>query len=61
MAKDAVLKVSTDMEDYNALDAYPENWSSKDEGWVDKHMLIAGCGGLKGAGKSSTGRKMVLV
>ena len=41
LAKDAVLKASTGMEDYNALDAYPENWSSKGEGWVGKHMLIA--------------------
>lgn len=37
----AVLKGSPDLADYNAPDAYPQNWNSKREGWSAKHLLIA--------------------
>ena len=37
----AVLKGSPDLADYNAPDAYPQNWGSKNEGWSAKHLLIA--------------------
>ncbi|MCQ2390671.1 MAG: glycosyl hydrolase family 28 protein [Kiritimatiellae bacterium] len=37
----AVLKASGDLADYNDLEAYPENWGSKQEEWVGKHLLIA--------------------
>jgi len=37
----AVLKASGNMDDYNAEDAYPQNWGSKNEGWKGKHLIIA--------------------
>lgn len=37
----AVLKASENMEDYNALDAYPQNYGFMPEGWVGKHLIIA--------------------
>ena len=37
----AELKASTNPEDYNALDAYPENHSCKSEGWDGRHFIIA--------------------
>ena len=38
----AVLKGSTDMEDYNALDAYAQNFSSPvHEKWLGKHLILA--------------------
>ena len=38
----AVLKASTNMDDYNELDAYPQNFSSPNvEEWLGKHLIIA--------------------
>ena len=38
----ATLKASTRMDDYNALDAYPQNFSViESEKWVGKHLIIA--------------------
>lgn len=37
----AVLLASEDLDDYNAPDAYPENFSFPPEGWVGKHLIIA--------------------
>lgn len=37
----AVLKASENLDDYNALDAYPQNYSWMPEGWVGKHLIIA--------------------
>lgn len=37
----AVLKASTNLDDYNAEDAYPQNWGSKEEKWRAKHLIIA--------------------
>lgn len=37
----ATLLASDNMEDYNDLDAYPENFSCEPEGWVGKHLIIA--------------------
>ena len=37
----AVLLGSPILADYNAPDAYPQNWGSKNEGWSAKHLLIA--------------------
>lgn len=57
----AVVKASGDLADYNDLDAYPENGSSKGEEWVGKHLVIArgaerfaitGPGTLDGSGDS---------
>lgn len=37
----AVLKASTDIDDYNEDDAYEQNWGSQSEGWRAKHLIIA--------------------
>lgn len=37
----AVLKASTNLDDYNELDAYPQNESAPGEKWVGKHLIIA--------------------
>ena len=37
----AVLKASTNMDDYNEEDAYPQNWGSAAEKWKAKHLIIA--------------------
>ncbi|MBQ8658517.1 MAG: hypothetical protein IJ506_05220 [Clostridia bacterium] len=37
----AVLKASTDMADYNADDAYPQNFGSVSEQWTAKHLIVA--------------------
>ena len=37
----AELRASTDPEDYNPLDAYPENTSAPSEGWDGRHLIIA--------------------
>lgn len=37
----ATLLASENMDDYNALDAYPENFSCVPESWVGKHLIIA--------------------
>ena len=42
LAHGATLKASTRMDDYNALDAYPQNFSViESEKWVGKHLIIA--------------------
>ena len=41
LSEGAVLKGSPDLADYNAPDAYPQNWGSKAEGWSAKHLIIA--------------------
>ncbi|MBR2615375.1 MAG: hypothetical protein IKC69_01710 [Clostridia bacterium] len=57
----AVLKASTDLGDYNALDAYPENYGSDKEEWTGHHLIIAhhrtgvsvtGCGTVDGSGEA---------
>ncbi len=40
LSEGAVLKASDDLADYNALDAYPENWFSKREQWNGCHFII---------------------
>ena len=37
----AVLLASTDLADYNALDEYPQNWSSERECWLGIHLILA--------------------
>ncbi len=37
----AVLKASTDMDDYNKEDAYIQNWGCIQEKWKAKHLIIA--------------------
>ncbi len=38
----AILKASNDLDDYNAEDAYEQNFSSRaNEKWLGKHMIIA--------------------
>lgn len=37
----ATLKASVNMDDYNADDAYPQNWGSVNEKWKAKHLIIA--------------------
>jgi len=41
LAEGACLVGSADLADYNADDAYPENWGSRSEGWQAKHLVIA--------------------
>ena len=41
LSSGAELIASDDMDDYNALDAYGQNWSCPSEGWVGKHFIIA--------------------
>ena len=41
LADGAVLKASADLADYNAQDAYPENWGSQREEWNGCHFIIA--------------------
>ena len=41
LEKGATLKGSPDLADYNADDAYPQNWGSKAEGWSAKHLIVA--------------------
>ena len=48
----ATLLGSPDLADYNAPDAYPQNWGSKNEGWSAKHLILA----LEKRGVSITGR-----
>lgn len=40
LRRGAVLKASGDLADYNAPDAYPQNWGSKSEGWCGKHLIL---------------------
>ena len=37
----ATLLGSPDLADYNAPDAYPQNWGSVNEGWSAKHLILA--------------------
>ena len=41
LAEGAVLKASPDLADYNASDAYPENWGCPPEYWNACHFIIA--------------------
>lgn len=41
LAEGATLLASENMDDYNAFDAYPQNFSYPDEQWVGKHLIIA--------------------
>lgn len=42
LAHGAVLKASADYRDYNALDAYPQNFGCPEsEGWEGRHLIIA--------------------
>ena len=41
LEKGATLRGSPDLTDYNADDAYPQNWGSKNEGWSAKHLIVA--------------------
>ena len=41
LEKGAVLKASANLDDYNAPDAYPQNFGSAAEGWSAKHLIIA--------------------
>ena len=38
--KGATLLGSPDLGDYNAPDAYPQNWGSANEGWSAKHLIL---------------------
>ena len=40
LEKDAVLKASDQLEDYNALDAYPQNYGIPEEYWNGAHFII---------------------
>ena len=41
IAQAAILKASTNMDDYNEVDAYPQNFGSPEaEQWVGKHLII---------------------
>ena len=64
----AILKASTNMDDYNADDAYPQNWGSVAEKWRAKHLIIAhecdnvsitGNGIIDGSGDSFFGNERV--
>jgi polygalacturonase len=51
----ATLLGSPDLADYNAPDAYPQNWCSAKEGWSAKHLVLA----LEKHGVSITGRGVI--
>lgn len=60
LEKGAVLLASENLSDYNELDAYPQNWGCKKEGWDGKHLIrcveqenvsITGMGIIDGAGQ----------
>ena len=51
----ATLLGSPNLADYNAPDAYPQNWGSKNEGWSAKHLILA----LEKKGVSITGRGVI--
>ena len=51
----ATLLGSPDLADYNASDAYPQNWCSAKEGWSAKHLVLA----LEKQGVSITGRGVI--
>ena len=37
----AILKGSPDLDDYNTLDAFPQNWKCPDEEWNGSHLILA--------------------
>ena len=41
IAQGATLLGSSDLNDYNELDAYPQNFFSQKEGWSGKHLILA--------------------
>ena len=41
LERGAVLIASRDLKDYNAPDAYPQNWNSKVEEWNACHLILA--------------------
>ena len=41
LAHGAVLKASENLDDYNAPDAYPQNYGYANEKWVGKHLIVA--------------------
>ena len=60
LEKGALLKASTNLDDYNQEDAYEQNWSSSSEQWNGKHLIMAiecknvaltGQGVIDGSGK----------
>ena len=55
LEKGAVLKASPNLADYNALDAYPENWGCPPEYWNGCHFIIA----RNADGASITGQGIV--
>ena len=57
----AILTASRSIEDYNADDAYPQNFGSESEEWLPKHLIMAiecnnvaitGLGTINGSGDS---------
>ena len=61
LAEGATILGSPDLDDYNAPDAYPQNWGSAGEGWSAKHLILAwekrkvsisGKGAIDGNGRS---------
>lgn len=52
LQKGATLLGSPNLADYNAPDAYPQNFGSKNEGWSAKHLILA----LEKQGVSITGQ-----
>ena len=62
----ARLVGSSDLDDYNPLDAFPQNYGSVSEGWSARHLILAleqtdvaitGSGAIDGNGKSFFGDK----
>lgn len=62
----SILKASDNLDDYNSLDAYEQNYGCDSERWVGKHMIIAhettnsaltGTGTLDGSGDAFFGGK----
>lgn len=62
----AVLKASTDLNDYNPDDAYPQNWGCPNEKWNAKHLIlcierdgaaITGYGEIDGSGDAFYGEE----
>ncbi len=41
LSKNATLIASTNLDDYNSVDLYPQNFSSIVEKWVGKHLILA--------------------
>ncbi len=51
----AVLKASENLDDYNAEDAYRQNYSFTPEGWIGKHFILA----VEQTGVSVTGKGVI--